>query len=108
MKGIDYCLQVLRKAGDGRFRFMLEIRVCRDLFPMKVTIVSAKFHEYYLILGRRAAFKGSDDAFKSLAGRHAKACMIGDYGIRQTRETVHAIILENCVSCSRFVQDYPL
>lgn len=98
MKGIDNCLKVTWKSVYRRFRFMLTIRVCRDFVPMKVAIISAKFHKDDFVLVWRAAVKGPDNAVKGLAGGHAKTGMVVDHGIRQSRETVHAIILENGVA----------
>lgn len=98
MKGIDYCLQATWKSFYGGIRFMLTIWVCSDFFPMKVAIISAKFHEHDFILVWRAAVKGSDNAFKGLAGGHTKTGMVVDHGIRQSCETVYAIVLENCVA----------
>jgi len=98
MKGIDYSLQATRKSFYGCIRFMFLIWVCSDFFPIKITIISAKFHEHDFILVWRAAVKGADNAFKSLTGGHTKTGMVVDHGIRQSCETVHAIILENRVA----------
>ena len=82
MKSVDYSLQATRKSFYGCIRFMMTIRFCRDFIPMKVAIISAKFHENDFILVWRTAVKGSDNAFKSLAGGHTKTGMVVNHGIR--------------------------